>query len=237
MNLGSENNKEVQLVNPLHPMLARAYELLEPMFIEQVLPATGHGLLATPENCQAFLDELPEAAAPVRERFLPHWTSTTKFNNTAPAEKWESIKEHLSAFLSAKKGVAKAAKNMSTKERNRLENWPVEMVFRHGYPRLDVNVSKARNHLLKSPFCVHPKTGRVCVPIVDVDSFNPFTVPTLPELEQELIQLEASADWKKTSLNDYFQGFESTFLNPLMKEIRRKQRDGAEQKAAITGDF
>lgn len=218
-------------------MLSRAYELLEPMFIEQVLPASGHGLLSSPESCKAFLDELPEAAAPVRERFLPHWTSPTKFSNTTPAEKWQSIKEHMSAFLSAKKGAAKAAKSMSTKERNRLENWPVEMVFRYGYPRLDVNVSKARNHLLKSPFCVHPKTGRVCVPIVDVDSFDPFVVPALPELEQELAKLDATADWKQTSLKEYFDGFESKFLNPLMKEIRRKQRDAAEQQAAITGDF
>ena len=75
-----------------------------------------------------------------------------------------------------------------------------EVVLQYTYPRLDAEVSKHRNHLLKAPFCVHPKTGRVCVPVdpETVDTFDPANVPTVGRLLQELdagkIQDSASED-------------------------------------------
>ena len=111
-----------------------------------------------------------------------------------------------------------------------------------------------QNHLLKSPFCVHPKTGRVCVPIKvqSIDSFDPFDVPTLPLLMNELDEYAVSTDmesessgtrrpdlqdWEKTSLKPYFEPFQKDFLEPLLTSLKRKEREIAEDKAAITGDF
>jgi DNA primase small subunit len=63
-----------------------------------------------------------------------------------------------------------------------------EIILQYTYPRLDAEVSKHRNHLLKAPFCVHPKTGRVCVPVdpAKIEKFDPEAVPTVRQLLTEL---------------------------------------------------
>jgi len=64
----------------------------------------------------------------------------------------------------------------------------IALQFAFVYPRLDVNVSTKRNHLLKSPFVVHPGTGKVCVPVdpTKCDSFDPDrTAPKLMELMEQ----------------------------------------------------
>jgi DNA primase catalytic subunit len=48
------------------------------------------------------------------------------------------------------------------------------------YPRLDTPVSTQECHLLRLPFSIHEKTGKVCVPIAihKAEHFNPLQVPT-----------------------------------------------------------
>ncbi len=134
---------------------------------------------------------------------------------------------------------------MSASDKSKVEVWTIATVFRFTYPRLDINVSKMQNHLLKSPFCVHPKTGRVCVPI-DInkaDDFDPFSVPILPQLMEELDSFQETEgkvvefEWEKTSLKDSFGFFQNKVLAPMCSDLKRHEKDQAEQRAAIAGDF
>ena len=89
-------------------------------------------------------------------------------------EKWKIFQVHLGKYSNKK---VKLSPNLID-----------EIMFQYTYPRLDIEVTKGLNHLLKSPFCIHPKTGRVCVPInLDkLDSFDPDKVPTITELCSQL---------------------------------------------------
>lgn len=225
-------------------MLLRAYKTLEPMFIDDIIPSTGHGILADEDKWNEVLQSIPQVAASVATTLAARWTKEGAM--TTPREKWLELKRYLEVFVGKDKSKSKQSKTISSAEKSKIELWPVATVFKYTYPRLDINVSKMRNHLLKSPFCVHPKTGRVCIPInvKKMEEFDPFEdVPTLPQLMKELdAYAETSGndvefEWEKTSLKESFQYFQKEFLAPMWKDLKRNEKDEVERHAAMVGDF
>ncbi|KGL91467.1 DNA primase small subunit, partial [Charadrius vociferus] len=130
-------------------------------------------------------------------------------------------------------------------ERTRVSGWTGksavcyadwEIMLQYCFPRLDINVSKGVGHLLKSPFSVHPKTGRISVPLdrQRLDQFSPFAVPTMSSLCHELDAAgddgeqedvgetepkRRARDYKKTSLAPYVRVFEQ-----FVEEMERARR-------------
>lgn len=111
-------------------------------------------------------------------------------------------------------------------EKKGWERFRDELTVELAYPRLDINVSKQMNHLLKGPFCVHPKTGKVCVPIAPerASDFDPDSVPTLRQLVAEINESRAS------SLEPYVKSFKR-FTDQCILGVSQKR--GAEADASM----
>ncbi|KAM4643905.1 DNA primase small subunit isoform 1-T1 [Amazona ochrocephala] len=126
-------------------------------------------------------------------------------------------------------------------------DWEVMLQF--CFPRLDINVSKGVGHLLKSPFSVHPKTGRISVPLdlQKLDQFDPFAVPTISSLCHELDAAGAdeeqedgaetepkrrARDYKRTSLAPYVRLFEH-----FVEDMERARRGEKLRRSDLEGDF
>ena len=131
------------------------------------------------------LNSLPNES--IRRELYERWDRDDTLRG---ADRWRQLV--LATTAPAYDSSAFAQQQHAAKKRRvnyaELEAWRYELVFRHCYARLDANVSKTQNHLLKSAFCVHPKTGRVCVPIdpACADDFNPFAAPTVRSLCAEV---------------------------------------------------
>lgn len=98
------------------------------------------------------------------------------------------------------------------------------------YPRLDINVSKGINHLLKAPFCIHPKTGRVCVPfdIESVTSFDPTSVPIIKDLVRQVEEGKGGDARQTTTIKKSIAIFDK-FLRDLCTERTKKDLESKDQ--------
>jgi len=193
-------------------------------------------------------DQDPWASAEKSERLLQ--LLPDKALNDSLRKKWDSAPGRASTSKWADiDALAKTGASKSLDPKALLEA-KQDIVLEYTYPRLDIEVSKKLNHLLKSPFVVHPGTGRVCVPIDtrNLEAFDPLEAPTITGLLAEIdrwqgpTEVEAEGksiqDWEKTSLKPYIDYFRS-FVVALMKDETgvKIKREREETAAAGTMEF
>merc|ERR1712080_681441 len=128
-------------------------------------------------------------------------------------ERWNIIRERILDYVERKKW----------NERKTSTHVLQEIMLQFAYPRLDIAVSKGMNHLLKAPFVIHPKTGRVCVPFnpSKVEKFDPTEVPTVLQLVEEIDKFTKDANeamkkvkaYKMTSMKEPVAIFEEFLSN------------------------
>jgi len=97
-----------------------------------------------------------------------------------------------------------------------------EIILTYLYPRIDSAVSKPLNHLLKSPFCIHPSTGKVSVPLLfdELMSFDPDNAVTLKDLLE--CHYEGTQTTKLTAFNKHVKIFEN-FIEECIKHEKNNR--------------
>lgn len=180
-----------------------------------------HNLLSQEKHRKKFLEYCPDINT--RNRVEAKWTSQKDMNGE---EMWKVWCEQYDLWLQQSRDKMGSYNNSNKLSKEAL-------VFTYLYPRLDANVSTGINHLLKSPWCVHPKTGKICVPIdpTKPNEFQVSKVPTLTECINELGQGKTTATGKEEGevavpqcLLPYMRHF-TTFLRALeQKRIRELQK-------------
>jgi DNA primase small subunit len=196
----------------VHPSIWKAYSICQPYFKRTV---EDQNLFKEGPHLEQILEALSKDESDNIRKYVDKNPGATSL------EIWEQIAE---IEAERKKGAGVDA--ISRQKKNIIK----EIVLQHSYPRLDINVSKQMNHLLKSPFVIHPKTGRVCVPIdpATAETFDPAKVPTLGQL---VADLNATGDAKETSLKPYTHFFEQHFLQPLEASNAKERGQNADPLA------
>ncbi|XP_031788362.1 DNA primase small subunit isoform X2 [Nasonia vitripennis] len=171
-------------------------------------------MLGTQEGIDKFLGIIDEALRTDVQHLLDKYQTS--------ASRWQAFVEYFRNQIESKV-------DMWSKTPFLIE----EIMIQYAYPRLDINVSLGISHLLKSPFSVHPRTGKIGI-ILDpktIEHFDPCEVPTVTQLFKEIDVYDSTSvkqdiavqnnqekitDIMKTSLNTSLKLFR-VFLSDLKK--------------------
>ncbi|KAG8760585.1 hypothetical protein FRC14_002587 [Serendipita sp. 396] len=224
---GKEMTKKVNIrfgTNSLPPSIEASLNTLsEQYFIPVILQ--DQDCFGSKVGWKTLLELIPDrdVVNNLREKWENEEEPRRSKNSQSQSEmRWSDLKKEVKGY---EKGTLK---------RNILTGAMEDIILQYTYPRLDAEVSKRRNHLLKAPFCIHPGTGRVCVPVdpAKVDEFEPEKVPSVEQLLNELDAAGSKAEdtnilgWESTSLSAYVGMLDEHNRRILQAERERKQAEG-----------
>ncbi|KAH8083529.1 hypothetical protein HD553DRAFT_296901 [Filobasidium floriforme] len=162
------------------------------------------------------------------------WRRKWSSSGVSSMDKWQEIMSYGAKLMKA--GANSAAFR-------KFSNSTEDLILQYMYPRIDAEVSKRRNHLLKSPFVIHPGTGRVCVPVEvsKVDDFEPTAVPTVGQLLRELdrpagnvaVKGEDGQDEARKLEHDYERTSLKPYIDLFEKHVSAVMRDNREAKKVV----
>lgn len=124
-------------------------------------------------------------------------TRFTEYGNQSFEAQWNAIKE---------KPLIQGAKKRFDETLSYYR-----LIFHFSFPRLDANVTITMNHLLKSPFSYHPKSGLLSLPI-PLDKFDQFPPSWVPKLV-DLIDNNPDARNAYDNALKQFEEFKDSVIN------------------------
>jgi len=193
--------------------IERAFRICKPYFLKTSIEV--QEILQTEEQILRMLEwiDFPEIRHNIGEEIQKAGAAASS------SDRWTIFENVFEKHIKKKK--------KEPHEAMRMKYNYMELVLFCIYPRLDVEVTRHLNHLLKSPFCVHPKTGKLCIPMdtKNLDAFSPNAVPTLRSLVAELndainvAEKKSEITWKQIpSIVAQVKIMNSVFLDPLLDQ-------------------
>ncbi|WFD30431.1 p48 polypeptide of DNA primase [Malassezia sp. CBS 17886] len=210
----------VDVLRGTAPGAMRTSGLLQSAFVDVILK--DQDCFRARDRWETLVALLPTSEPDAVARLRTRWSDTDRTSE----QKWEDVLDT----------AGRAPERARTAWVAALE----DIVLQYTYPRIDTEVSKRQNHLLKSPFVVHPSTGRVCVPL-DVEQIRAFDpqrgAPTVAQLLRELNEHEVRknaqsgadssgsprGEWEKTGLRPFVHQFDQ-FCARILRDKREAKR-------------
>lgn len=192
------NIKKRKFVEPIYPSFLEDISIIENDFYEILKEQD----LLNYENIKKLLKEIVKMYfCLIDMEPIDNILNKKKMNSI---DKLQNINKHL-------KAVEKILRNTNNNILYHSELCINEFIMNILSPRLDWSVTRQTAHLLKGPFCIHPKTGFVSVPM-SLQLLEKFDFNKIPKIDNLLKKNENDIKYFN-EYKDFFDNFVKNINN------------------------